>query len=392
MIEVKSNLSIPKLNQLYIELEEKKKIKDKVDLVLPKKFDRSEFGVLFSFLQFVATWVRSRNSGNLILPINGINEGKEYLEENEFVYPSIVLSWEKQILDSQRKNLRPNLKEASQKYFKRMEFFELKGRSVPIYCFDHDKRKSGLSKNLYDLNQNLVSEDALGINLYPAYKKIGSLNPKVFKKNIKTLMDDFSAIIYELFANTDEHAKTDEKGQHLYPNIRSFNLSFHTRKLETYLKVYNNFPGLIEYFKSKFSLNPDGNLYLIEISILDSGPGLVKRYNRITDLNKMSVENEVSIIKECLCRHRTSAEGVSQFTKGLGLDRVLKTIDGRGFVRIKSGRVDVYRNMKKLRYKPVDKSSDIALYDWQKNNAKEFLEYPVAEGTLISIFYPLEYK
>lgn len=389
-IEIKSKLSITIINDLFKTLKQFEDKNEFVNLKLPKKFDSSEFGILFSFLQFVATWVRSSVSGKLLLPVGNIADAKDYLN-NEFVYPVVVLSWEKPILDEVGNNIRANLKETSQEYFKNMEYFELKEKlSVPIFCFDHDKRKSGHSRHFYDSNLNLLSEDSVSNNLFPAFVKIGNFNKTVFRDSIKEKYDSFVAIIHELFANTHEHAKTDEKGHNLYPNIRSIYLKFHKKTIQSFLTTYKEFPGMQEFFKSDFQLNDLGELYLVEFSFLDSGPGLVKRFTGSSEIK--TTEEQVEIIKKCLYRHNTSAQGLKSSKKGIGLDRVLQTIDGKGFVRIKSGTVDIFRNMKKLQYKHHDNPSEIKLFDTQLNTSNKFTSFPETQGTLISIFFALDYK
>ncbi|WP_020597358.1 hypothetical protein [Spirosoma panaciterrae] len=389
MIKIPGNITIPKIHKLYADLSLNNDLS--IDIYLPKRIEKLDFGVFFSLLQFLATWIRKENSGKLCLPIKGSEEAINYLNDNEFVYPSIVLSWEKEIIDENGNNLKNHLKIPSKKYYEKMDYFDLKGTSVPLYCFDHDKSDRGLSKHFYSKNRELVSEDVLGFNLFRAFQKIGFHNPTVYKNSIKDSLNSFISVIHELFSNTHEHAKTNELGFNLYPNIRALQLKFHKKPVEKYIETYKEFKGLSEYFSSGFNVNQLGDLYLIEISILDSGPGLVKRYKGVSTYN-MSINEEVDIIKKCLYRHNTSTSSFKSDTKGIGLDRVLQTIDGRGFVRIKSGRVDIFRDMKSKRYIHHDNASDIQLYDWQTNSDINFSVFPPAEGTLISIFFPLAYK
>src|SRR4051794_8519108 len=141
MIKVTGNLSIPKIQNLYSELAASNE--RLIDVYLPKKIEKLDFGLLFSYLQFLATWVRNNRSAKLHLPVNNFDETIEYLGNNEFVYPSIVLAWEKEIVNSNGENIKSELKAPSKEYFNRMDFFDLKGTSVPIYCFDHDKSNRG---------------------------------------------------------------------------------------------------------------------------------------------------------------------------------------------------------------------------------------------------------
>lgn len=392
MIEIKRNASISKITELYYQLNEEELKEGKIDLLLPKTLDNEDFSVLFSLLQFFATWVRSSKSGNLRLPVMTESEYRDYLFQS-FVYPAVVLSWEKEILDLNDINIRTKLKNISKDYFKAMEFFKLpENEAVPIFCFDHDLSKRGYSRIFYEIEDKVVPESMLDFALHPAFVKIGHhLNRKVFNESMREKLSAFYGIIHELFNNTDEHARTDERGHNLYPNIRSLYLKFHRKPQQKYLEIYKDNKGLNSYFSSNFKVNENNEIYLIEISVLDSGPGLVKRYEGVSEL-KMSVNEEVLSIKKCLYGGNTSLKGIDKDRRGIGLDRVLHTLDDKGFVRIKTGRVDVFRDMKSIRYHKHSSPEEIQLFDWIENSNQNFTVYPEATGTLISIIYPLDYK
>jgi hypothetical protein len=391
MIEIRKDITIPKIKDLFDELRTREKHEEKIDLLLPKAIKQRDFGVLFSLLQFVATWIRSPHSNSLILPISNEVDHKDYMFE-EFVYPSIVLSWEKEILNSKGDSIKHLLKDISKEYFRMMEFFLLPEKeSTPIYCFDHDLSKRGLPRTFYGNDSRIVSEATLDITLFPAFEKISIYNKKLFFDSIKEHLTTFYGIIQELFENTDEHARTNELGFNLYPNIRAVYLKYHKRNIDTYKSLYQDHPGLLDYFNSEFSLNSKKELYLLEISVLDSGPGLVKRFEGISNL-EMSMSSEVESIKKCLYKESSSTKVIGKTVKGLGLDRVLRTIDKKGFVRIKSGRADVFRDMKKFNYQEHTDPSQITLYDWKTNDSNTFTENVETAGTLVSIIYPLDYK
>ncbi|MDF2831537.1 hypothetical protein [Chryseobacterium indoltheticum] len=389
MLKITKDITIEKLDYLYKQL--LNSTNEKLDIQLPSKIETNEFSLLFSVIQFIATWIRNSNSGNLHLPIYD-DEISQYLNDNEFAYPIIVISWEKLILNKNGNNIKKLIKEPSKEYFKQMDFFKLKTYDVPIYCFDFDKSNRGMAKSLYMDKENVFSEDGFGFNLFPAYQQVGSFNKELFRKNIVNDLDNITAIIHELFSNTHEHAKTDEKGSYLYPNIRAIHLKFHKKKIETYQEIYKNFKALENYFKSDFKLNSQGELYLLEISIVDSGPGLVKRYAGLSNLKELSTSEEVNYIKQCLHRHNTSSDIAVSDTKGIGLDRVLQTLDYKGFIRIKTGRVDIIRDVKTINYQHHHNASDIKLFDWKTNNENDYLSYPEVTGTLLSIFYPLTFN
>lgn len=388
IINIKQNITLDYIEALYDELYNLEK-EVSIDIKLPKKIKQSDFSVLISFIQFISTWLRRNESGSLHLPINEIEEFSEYLNQ-EFVYPIIVLCWDKKILNEEGQNIRNQLKKISQEYFNKMEYLELKSNeSIPIYCFDHDLSKRGYSRFLYEIDKTVVSEEALDFNLYSVFEKIGNyFNRELFKKSIRPVMEDFAKITHELFLNTDEHARTDLRGNNLYPNIRSVYFKFHKRKLKNYKKDYQNNSGLIKYFDSGLPLNDKSELYLFEISVVDSGPGLTKRFSKIDDLNSIKLKEEVETIKKCLFKHNTSSTGINKENKGLGLNRVLETINEKGFLRIKTGRTDVFRDMRNSKYIKAKSPSEIILFDWNSNSL-DFTEHKEVAGTLISIIYPL---
>ncbi|WP_255047196.1 hypothetical protein [Lacihabitans sp. CS3-21] len=390
ILKIPNKVSSNGLTKLYNILEVRKG-DSLLDLELPLKNLDSDFSLLFSFIQLVSTWLRKSYSGNLILPVSSVEEAIAYLNENEFVYPSITLCWNKEIKTLTGENVRLQLKNPSKEYFTKMDFYKLKGSSVPIYCFDHDKVSRGKSRVFYNNALELYDEGAMGFNLFNAYEKVSIHNLSFLRENLKGIIDDFNAIIHEAFMNTDEHAVTNEKGHYLYPNIRAVLLKFQKKTIAGFKENHKGFNGLLEYFDSNFNLNTQNELFLIEISVLDSGPGLYKRYTRNSEYPD-DLNEEINIIKDCLYRNNTSEIGGRRSVKGMGLDRILRVIDKKGFVRIRTGRADVFRNMRKFEYEHHETAQDIQLYDSIKNSNKSFSTNACAEGTLISIFYPLELK
>lgn len=389
-IKIDSKVKITDFDHLYLRLEASPQ--DTVHLSLPNKLDNKDFGLVCSILQFAATWMNKAFSGDLILPISSNDEIEiKSIVYQEFIYPIIVLSWEKRIVNLHNVDIRKELAKPSKDFFHDMSYFNLPQRDlVPIYCFDHDLSKRGYPITFYDRGI-LLEKDALEFTLFPAFQKIRDyFSRHVFNKSVQTVLPDFYEIIHELFANTDEHARTSANGDNLYPNIRGVYLSFNKKKPETYKEIYRDFPGLVDYFDSNFKLNTNGELYLVEISVLDSGPGLVARYKKDDNID-VSPAEEVDIIKQCLYRHNTSSTGLSKEIKGLGLDLVLQTINEKGFVRIKTGHADVFRDMRNNLYNNHDNYSDIELYDWHLNSKTEFQRNPKTKGTLISIIYPLDF-
>lgn len=362
------------------------------DICLPLKIKHKDFGLISSLIQLIATWVRNKRSGNLILPIENTEQLKDYIFE-EFAYPSIGLCREKKIKDLKGNNLWPIIEPLSLDFFKRMNAFEpMKGSYIPIHSFDKKIGYGGLHQCFYTKDKFIEKESVLDSNLYHFVFKDFSkrFSSKSFSKSISKIYDDIIAIIYELFSNTHTWARSDEKQIPLYPNIRSVYLKFHKRPIEKYIEEFSSHEGLNQYFRSSFQLNSKKELYLLELSIIDSGPGLYKRFTGKSTFTN-DIYDEVEIIKECLNRHSTSATGMKKLQKGLGLDRVMQILNNKGFFFIRSGRTFIYRDMKSNPYLEVNKAKDIQLYDWNTYDYKRFTFKNEAVGTLITIVLPIDY-
>src|SRR5690606_4573893 len=141
------------------------------------------------------------------------------------------------------------------------------------------------------------------------------------------------------------------------------------------LEDFKSHKGLTTYFKnSVLKENVKSEIYFLEIDVFDSGVGFVEKYK---SLNKTESLSDIEIIKKCLIKHSTSAKGLEKGNKGLGLDRILTILDGRGFLRIKTGKSCVYRDLINRPYKKLN-TNDIdtmELFDWKSNNNSDYTEF-----------------
>ena len=102
--------------------------------------------------------------------------------------------------------------------------------------------------------------------------------------------------------------------------------------------------------------------------------------------------SDIDIIKRCLMLHMSSAKGLNKDEKGFGLDEILKILDGKGFLRIKTNRRCIFRNMITHPYRKVDKEQDLDLFDWDLNSRSKYSELSNAAGACVTILYPLSTK
>lgn len=385
-LKIKRNINITYINELY-EIVESSPVSQKI--LVPKNIERNSFGVIPSLIQFFASVIRKEKCSALVLPYSSSEDLQNYIEV-EFVYPFVVLAWDLRITDEQGNDLKPKLSPISQKYFSKLEFLKIKVlRSLPIYSFDHDIVQRGLSRYFYDEKYRLVQLDQLEFNLHPIFSKLSlAHNKEDSKKTIAPIISDLSEIIFELFKNTHEHGRTKITGGYYFPNVRNVTLRTIRRKKSAYLADDELPESVKEYFNNNLPLTEQSDFIMFEISILDSGPGLVCRYSNTDDLSTLTINEEVTFTRECLLKHKTSSNAYLSNIKGEGLDKVMQLLNGKGFLRIRTGRLDLFRNFISDPYQETADINKIVLKDYFNNNS-QFQEHPQVVGTLHSFYYPI---
>ena len=157
-------------------------------------------------------------------------------------------------------------------------------------------------------------------------------------------------LIYELFRNTEEHATVDEKGKPYQRNVRALMAKFIAYdRNATNEQVVSDDPVFSKYLAEKSAAHaakaPGGNSPLqrasfLELTVLDTGPGLVRRWisrDAPPSLDELPLQTEVDIVKQCFALH-TTTKSIS--ASGLGLAYVLKTLSQlNAFLRLRTGRI-----------------------------------------------------
>jgi hypothetical protein len=394
-IKINKSIKLDEVDQLYIQLYRHIKLDIVVDVLLPVKLDSSYIGIVPTLYQFVFTWMRYEKSGKLLLDISN-PEATDYNElyENELIFPLVSLVWNSnEIFNSNGKiNLRNYLKEFNVQYFNKMKAVEAqKNRKLLLTNFDHLPSERGILP-CFEINGVFIANETnLADNLIEGFHGIlaQSINAK---RTLGAIIQPVLGLIYELMKNTFEWGSTDENNVPLDPSIRGLLIKFYNKSREKLLNEFKYHKGLHNYFNSELlKENSIAGIYFLEIDVFDSGIGFTRKYKSLNSSENLS---DINIIKRCLVKHNTSARGLEKGDKGIGLDRILTILDGKGFLRIKTGENTVYRNLISNPYKNVEKESpaDMELFDWKNNSNEFYTTYPAAEGSVITIIYPLSFN
>ena len=386
-IEIQKKINHQVIEDLHSKL---KKFVD-VDIQIPLKLEYRGFGVLSGMLLLLFTWMRN-NKGKLIIPID-IEDREKLREFASDYYGYVVLStlWRHcEIVNEKNESLKDVFREHTSSMHDYIDMLsdDLPNESVLIPCFDHYSAQKGLSHWFYDRSNFTESPSELDNSLFMILKAlrknyIGKLN-----KNLADSFESLLKIIWELLNNTDEHARKDFLNvAKLSPNTRGLYMRIQRSSKKNFI-ANTDHTGLKQYYNN--SLPESDQIFILEITVFDSGPGLVKRFLGKKWSEDITMQEEVNTIRKCLIKGQTSVNTQKGEGKGHGLDKVIQLLDQkRGFLTIRTGRASIFRDMIVSPYKPTENIQEVELFDWKSCRVDSFSEMNKVDGTSITLAYPL---
>ena len=359
-----------------------------VDLIIPIDLNLYYIGIIPAILQFIVSWIRYPKSGKLIVDIPEVFD--DTIVQNEFLFPVLALAWnQKPITDSSSKrNLRIELKDPMNIAFQLMMGFKtIKSKKLLLFNSDHLPRRTGILKCFEVDNEFIGNYKILGKHLEQAIKEDVLGYSSAVKNEYEKIATPINKIIYELMKNTFMWAKEDEQKVPIEPGIRGFSLKFVKKRRDNLLADFSDHKGLSEYIQStKLKENNLGELYLLEITVFDTGVGMINKWK---SLNAEESDSDLNILKKCLTKHMTAVKGLNKEDHGIGLDRMMQVLDSKGFLRIRTNGLAVYRDLVAHPYQRLSNYEKMNLYDWDNHSMTKIESKANASGTVISIIYPL---
>ena len=188
-------------------------------------------------------------------------------------------------------------------------------------------------------------------------------------------VSNISNIIYELFSNTHKHARNHVNGDVIRRNVRG--VVFNGNKIS---KSRINQVADESSFKLKmlsddwFSSMSKESMHVLEITVVDGGPGYARRWLK-KDALSISKEEEVAAILECFQKHNSSSPYASS---GSGLTTVMRSLRSlHGWFRLRTGSMVVERSF-------ANGEGELFISKKDISDAGVFLE-----GAVFSVVVPL---
>lgn len=252
-----------------------------------------------------------------------------------------------------------------------------RGLSFAVLCFDGTSK--GRPRNLYYANGDVLSARDLKALFARRLKLIEGNSAR--RARIEDVATRLGTILFETFRNTHQWARTSVDGVPIRRGVRGLLVRRH--------RQHSSQPGsgleerherdapLARFLASH--LDPAGSGGVLELSVFDGGPGLVRRCRSTSDLASLSLKEERDACLECFDKHKTWS-GVPH--RGMGLYAAMRELDQLGgFLRLRTGRLSLYRNFHE---EPFVEGAPASFADWPTSEA-------VAEvaGTVLTFIVPI---
>jgi hypothetical protein len=186
---------------------------------------------------------------------------------------------------------------------------------------------------------------------------LGQLSPTWRASTIRDVAVPLTQLARELVENSDWWARTNEQGIPYTKGVRSLLFRLITIDSDNAERFAGANRHLHHYLQTMLLGDPDKSIVgraghdqrivpkqFIELSVTDSGPGLVRRWlssqehagRIVKDITSLSLEEEQNAVADCFQKWATSSH---QNDRGLGLFSVAKMLRQKnGFMRLRTGR------------------------------------------------------
>ncbi|MCF5199898.1 MULTISPECIES: ATP-binding protein [Pseudomonas syringae group] len=163
---------------------------------------------------------------------------------------------------------------------------------------------------------------------------------------LKAGLPALGSVLWELISNADQHAVTDVDGVKYKKALRGTSIKFNRMNRQDALEYSANEPELARFILKHF-LKAE-MLDFLEISVIDSGPGLARRWltakekRPVESLETLSLEAELEATLDCFKKHVTSKP--QSPNSGMGLHNAVQALNKlEAFVRIRTGRLSLHQ-------------------------------------------------
>ncbi|ALM83107.1 hypothetical protein [Bordetella sp. N] len=319
-----------------------------------------------ALLQFVITWARKFGDQSEAV-FQGLDLSSETFEtavKTHLGLPYFVAAWilAGRLLDSEKKVLRRSAAKGYSEFLDAMERFDFQNTHeesesrANLLCIQGGKRE--FIRPFYEFDQGAWRVKREGDVRIIVQDIVMQLAPEWRSAYVREVTDSLAHLVKELVENSDWWARSDQHGIEYEKGIRAVTFRLITIDNDSLLRFSGQNTHVQSYLlhslttleKVKVKAPSDHpkelrTLDFVELSMVDAGPGLARRWlaNRpnnkrsIADLSEISIQEEEEAVVECFKKWRTSS---GNSLRGVGLFSIANLLRKRnGFLRLRTGRL-----------------------------------------------------
>jgi hypothetical protein len=344
---------------------------------------QEHIGVDVSLLQLVMTWSQKQTTPSLRVrgaQLKDADAALDNLCDNVVGLSAVTLS--KSISSWDEHDIRSHAHaKASQRVDDMVEErakFQ-RGSAFAVLCFDGTSKP--FPRNLYYANGEVLSPRDLKALFTKRLKLAESSQAR--RERIEDVATRLGTILFETFRNTHQWARTTVDGVPIRRSVRGI-----------LIRRYRQHPAspgpglearheqdapLAKFLATHINKTESGGV--LELSIFDGGPGLVRRSRGTNELTSLSLAEERAACLACFDKHNTSS-GMPH--RGIGLYASLRALNSLGgFLRLRTGRMSLYRNFYD---QPFQEGAETSFTDWPTQASQ--VNADVA-GTVLTFILPI---
>lgn len=255
-----------------------------------------------------------------------------------------------------------------------------RGPQIEIVCADHLGRSFPTTLYDFSIDSKPTPKPESGLSDLTGKIARATMPAEQARGETAELELALAGALYELFRNTHEHARHDLAGNFIKRSLRAVQARRHSITPRALARIAEDTPALAAYCRRLQPRPGRAQLQLLEVSVLDSGPGLAARWlgRELTAADRGGVE--LDAVKACF------AKGASTKPRpgaGMGLPNLIDV--GRksnGFLRLRTGAQSLCADLGAEGEQPLGTTPGLVALHGERIIAR-------ASGTLWTLLLPI---
>ncbi|HEY5722865.1 MAG TPA: hypothetical protein VIT45_11145 [Allosphingosinicella sp.] len=208
-----------------------------------------------------------------------------------------------------------------------------------------------------------------------------TMQPEYERHETNHFIQSIAGALYELFRNTHEHARHDLAGNFIKRSLRAVQARRHSITPQVLARIAEDTPAIEAYCRRLQPRRGRTQLQLLELSVLDSGPGLAARWLGRTLLREDRGRVELEAVMNCF---EKGASTKPRPGAGMGLPNLIGLARrSNGFLRLRTGAQSLYADLGLERDASFGSAPNLQPLHGDRIIAK-------ASGTLWSLLLPIK--